>query len=58
MNDDDRFRPYPDLDFFDEGSSRFFHWCATHWRATVAVVAGTPVLVGGAIGFILGQWVF
>lgn len=57
MSPEDRNNPYGDFafDFFDEGSHRLFSWCGEHWKATVAVVAGTPVLVGVMIGFIAGR---
>lgn len=58
MKTDDDTYPYLDFDWLEDGSSRFFQWCASHWRASVAILAGTPVLVGVAVGFILGKWVF
>lgn len=43
------------FNWLDEGSHRFYSWCVSHWRATLMVIGGTPVLVGAAIGYGLGK---
>lgn len=43
------------FNWLDEGSHRFYNWCVSHWRATLVVVGGTPVLAGVAIGYVLGK---
>ncbi|USN14321.1 hypothetical protein KABACHOK_05080 [Brevundimonas phage vB_BpoS-Kabachok] len=41
--------------WLDEGGNRLFAWCISHWRATLVVVGGTPVMTGVVIGYILGK---
>ena len=45
------------FDWLDEGVHRFYGWCVAHWRATLVVVGGTPVLTGFIIGFVVGRYV-